>query len=396
MNTENSQNPFTIGNPFNIEFEEPEAKEETGTEEKEEKVEATPKNVLESAEEAPEQETQEESVSTNEIEIEDILDKAVEFEDGDSGNPENTLSSKDKKDAEGAIATALKTSDQSFDFKETTDRLIKSGFWQDFEGREDMELDQEMFTQLSQQQDRWKAESMLDNIYSAFSDTEKEFLAFKQAGGDLDTYYQSRQKVNSIDNLDITSDEGKINAIYTYYKNFVGWNDEKIKKHINRISKDLDFQEEAETAYQTIQEHVKKQHKQMLDQQYQVQQQKNQAIESFKGDVKKILKHNKVSSSKANKIVNRLTSVDQSTGMAEIDAAYLTLRNDPAKAIMLHDFLMDFDTFVKNVSNQKEEEVKKKVFFDLKKSKKQSSEKQDFSFKSTSGGRGKNKNPFIK
>ena len=82
--------------------------------------------------------------------------------------------------------------------------------------------------------------------------------------------------------------------------------------------------------------------------------------------------------------------------MAEIDAAYLTLRNDPAKAIMLHDFLMDFDTFVKNVSNQKEEEVKKKVFFDLKKSKKQSSEKQDFSFKSTSGGRGKNKNPFIK
>ena len=62
------------------------------------------------------------------IEIEDILDKPVAFDD------EETKESKKKVDE------ALETNDAFFDYQATAEKLIKDGFWEDFEGREELEM----------------------------------------------------------------------------------------------------------------------------------------------------------------------------------------------------------------------------------------------------------------
>ena len=65
-------------------------------------------------------------------------------------------------------------------------------------------------------------------------------------GGDLDTYYQSMTKVNRVNNLDLDSEQGKLSAIYTYYKNFVGWDDNKINKYLGKLDAN-DLEEEVST-----------------------------------------------------------------------------------------------------------------------------------------------------
>jgi len=381
-----NQNPFTIGKPFNIEFED-------STETKQPEAETQEEPQTETKEETstePVSPTPPEATPSGKIEIEDILDREVAFED----SPTPPSSDKETQQAQEAVKEALLTDDDSFDYGYVAKKLIESGFWEDFENSGDVEIDKDVFEQLSKQQDTWKSEKLVENIYSSFSPAEKEFLAFKQSGGDLEQYYQSKTAVDRINNLDISTDQGKVNAVYTYYKNFVGWDDQKINKHIQRITKDMDLDEEAQSAFETIQHHVVGQHQQMLQQQEMANQQRNQAIDNFKKDIKSILKASNFDSRASNRVVKGLTNLKEESGLAEVDEAYLAFRNDPQRAVLLYSFLTDYEGFVNNLTASKQKEVQKKVFMDIKKAKKTPTEKKDFSFKPTREKA--TKNPFIK
>jgi hypothetical protein len=249
------QNPFTIGNPFTIQLEDSE--EDTQTTEMEEEPVKEPQD-------NPEESKQEETPATpateeadveerKEVEIEDILDKPVEFDE-------------DIQKSQETVEAALETNDAFFDYQATAEKLIKDGFWEDFEGREDLDIDAETFKQLSSQQDKWKKENIKGAIFSTLDPAEQEYLEYKKMGGDLDSYYQSRSKLNRAENLNIETQEGKVSAIYTYYKNFVGWDDNKIQKFISKLD-DGDLQEEAESSIGKVQEHLRGKHQQMLQKQ---------------------------------------------------------------------------------------------------------------------------------
>ena len=248
--SEENKNPFTIGAPFTIQFEESgeTSSEETPTETEESTVEEPKQDTQPAAKGAASAPETSEEVEDKPIEIEDILDKPVAFEDA----TEET-STKKEEQAKDAISEALSTSDSDFDYEHVAAKLIESGFWEDFEGRESTEINKEVFEQLSKQQDKWKKENLATTLFSSLDPVEKEFLAFKQQGGDLHTYYQSRTQVDRINNLNLDSDQGKLNSIYTYYKNFVGWDDAKIQKHLSRISgSPEDLEEEAMSSYEKI------------------------------------------------------------------------------------------------------------------------------------------------
>ena len=166
MSEKDQKNPFTIGNPFTIQLEDSE--EETPTAEMEDiSSDELEKNIEEDKKERkasvkqPEPSTEleeegEEAVQeTKEIEIEDILDKPVAFDDEDS------------KESKKKVDEALETNDAFFDYQATAEKLIKDGFWEDFEGREDLDIDKEVFEQLSKQQDVWKKQNLGSSFYNS-------------------------------------------------------------------------------------------------------------------------------------------------------------------------------------------------------------------------------------
>ena len=373
------QNPFTIGNPFTIQLEDSE--EDTQTTEMEEEPVKEPQDT-------PEESKQEETPATpateeadveerKEIEIEDILDKPVEFDEG-------------SEKSQQTVEEALETNDAFFDYQATAEKLIKDGFWEDFEGREGLDIDAETFKQLSSQQDKWKKENLKGAIFSTLDPAEQEYLEYKKMGGDLDSYYKSRSKLNRAENLNIETQEGKVSAIYTYYKNFVGWDDNKIQKFISKLDNN-DLLEEAETSIGKVQEHLRGKHQQMLQKQQEAKKQREDAISSYKKNVRTVLKEQKIADTQARQIVKSLTEVNKDTGFTDIDKAYVAFRNDPQRSVLLYQFLTDPQSFIENVSQQKQQEERKKLFFELKK-KGNTSEKKDFSFKPSKDRQ--TRNPF--
>jgi len=370
------QNPFTIGNPFTIQLEDNE--EDTPTTEMEDEPVKEPQDTSEESkqEETPAKE-EADVEERKEIEIEDILDKPVEFDEG-------------SEKSQQTVEAALETNDAFFDYQATAEKLIKDGFWEDFEGREDLDIDAETFKQLSSQQDKWKKENLKGAIFSTLDPAEQEYLEYKKMGGDLDSYYKSRSKLNRAENLNIETQEGKVSAIYTYYKNFVGWDDNKIQKFISKLDNN-DLLEEAETSIGKVQEHLRGKHQQMLLRQQQAQKQRQDAISSYKKNVRTVLKEQKIADTQARQIVKSLTEVNKDTGFTDIDKAYVAFRNDPQRSVLLYQFLTDPQSFIENVSQQKQQEERKKLFFELKK-KGNTSEKKDFSFKPSKDRQ--TKNPF--
>ena len=370
------QNPFTIGNPFTIQLEDNE--EDTPTTEMEDEPVKESQDTSEESKQEETSATEEADVEERkEIEIEDILDKPVQFDE-------------DTQKSQQTVEEALETNDAFFDYQATAEKLIKDGFWEDFEGREDLEIDAETFKQLSSQQDKWKKENIKGAIFSTLDPAEQEYLEYKKMGGDLDSYYQSRSKLNRAENLNIETQEGKVSAIYTYYKNFVGWDDNKIQKFISKLD-NSDLQEEAESSIGKVQEHLRGKHQQMLQRQQQAQKQREDAISNYKKNVRTVLKEQKIADTQARQIVKSLTEVNKDTGFTDIDKAYVAFRNDPQRSVLLYQFLTDPQSFIENVSQQKQQEERKKLFFELKK-KGNTSEKKDFSFKPTKDRQ--TRNPF--
>ena len=56
------------------------------------------------------------------------------------------------------VEAALETNDAFLDYQATAEKLTKDGFWEDFEGREDLDIDAETFKQLSSQKISGKRE----------------------------------------------------------------------------------------------------------------------------------------------------------------------------------------------------------------------------------------------
>jgi|TARA_R100000479_G_scaffold142680_1_gene78339 hypothetical protein len=387
MSEKDQKNPFTIGNPFTIQLEDSEAEtptaemEDISSDELEKNIEEDRKereSLEKNSEPSTEIEEEEGELETKEIEIEDILDKPVAFDD------EGAKESKKK------VNEALETNDAFFDYQATADKLIKDGFWEDFEGREDLDIDKEVFEQLSKQQDVWKKQNLGSSFYNSLHPAEREYLEFKKMGGDLDSYYQSMTKVNRVNNLNIDSEQGKLSAIYTYYKNFVGWDDAKINKYVSKLDAN-DLEEEASTAFSHVQARVQNEHKLMMQKQADLAAKREKAISTYKKNVRGILKNQKVNDRQAREVVKSLTDVNPQTGFTAVDEAYVAFRNDPQRSVLLYKFLSDPESFIDEVSSGKQQEERKKLFFELKK-KGKTTEKKDFSFKPTRDKQ--TRNPF--
>ena len=86
-----------------------------------------------------------------------------------------------------------------------------------------------------------------------------------------------------------------------------------------------------------------------------------------------------------------MTDIDPKTGFTAVDEAYLSFRNDPERSVLLYRFLSDPESFINEVSSDKQQEERKKLFFELKK-KGKTTEKKDFSFKPTRDKQ--TRNPF--
>lgn len=294
-----------------------------------------------------------------EKEIEDVLDKPVSFADEETAKVEEETKA------------ALTADEDEIDWTNLAKQNIKAGVWKDYKDSDTIVLDKEAFLELWELQEGEKKTQIKESVFADLDADDKELIEFKKNGGNIDLWYQARQRQLVIQNLDITTDQGKQNAIYTYYKNYVGWSDEKIQKHISKLVKDLEIDEEAQDAYEKLEAVTKTEREQLLKQQSEAAKQKETQIKEYKNTLKTALKEYGIEGSKASKVIESFTQIDPESNLTPLDKAYISAKVDPKRAIQLYKYLEDSDKFIQEAAQKLKEATKKETFFELKNAKKQ-------------------------
>lgn len=244
-------------------------------------------------------------------------------------------------------------------YREYVQAFVASGEWV-FDGiedpetgeqiaLEDLDIDEEMFNEIKKQQKAEIKAKAKEEVFSSLDETEKEFLEFKKNGGDLDKYYQTLNTKKQIKSIDISTDEGKVTAVRTYYQGVLKMSPEKTDKLISNFIKDMDIDKEAEEAKEKIDKIAEEQHNRVVTEQKERIREAEEARQKATETLKNTLKEEKVSVKEINNIVKGFTEMDE-RGLSEIDKHYLNLRNDPTKAKMVWDMLTNTDEFIKKMS----------------------------------------------
>jgi hypothetical protein len=269
------------------------------------------------------------------------------------------------------------------DYKSIAQALIAVGEWDEDLALEDEEgnvipisdledMDEETFNTFKAEQAKLKKQKLEEEVYGKLSTDEKEFIEFKKNGGNLDQFFQTYTRKQRVEDLDISTDQGKKTAIYSYYKNIVGWAPDKIQKHIQRLERDLELDEEAETAKAEIDTLVKAEHEALLERQKEIVKQRQEAEQKYKESIKDNLKQLSFDTKKINTVLRDVTERDEN-GFTAIDKKFLELRNNPEEIEFLYSALMDRENFIKKVSQKKVNEEKLKTFKTIKVNKKSKS-----------------------
>lgn len=306
--------------------------EEIETEEQEAKIVETP----EKKEEAK-----------TEIEVEPVNDTEDLF--GENLKEEE----KSKEDKVEKIEKEVDKETESVDYLKRTRELIAQGIWEDIEGIEDLEeLTEEDYEELKTQQKEFQAEQIKEKVLSELDEDEKEFLEYKKAGGNLEKYTLSLFNKRKASQLDITTVQGKKEALFEELTTLQGLSKEEALEDIAVFEKAGKLEEKAEKAFERIQKVTKENHTKLVQEQKQREQEVEQRRTKFIEDTKNSLKENGLDTKKVNQVLKNVSQLDEN-GYTEIDKAFLSVRNDPKKIKALHDFLLDYDNFEKSISQKK-------------------------------------------
>lgn len=273
----------------------------------------------------------------------------------------------DNKEAESVIEEQVEESD----YEKKAKLLVEAGIWDEFEVEleEGQEFDKEVYENLKKQQKEAKEEKLKEKVLSGLSKDEKEFIEFKKNVNNdpnaLKLYVQSINNKEASERIDISTDSGKKLAVKIYYKEVVGWSDDKIEKHISRAEKDLELDEEAEMAESKIKTIVKEKHDKIVKEAEERAKEAEKKAQEYNESIEKTLKEQGYDNKKIKAVLKDITERDE-VGLSSIDKLYLKAISTPEKVTKLLEFLSDEEEFVNKIAKKKESEAADKVYKKIK------------------------------
>lgn len=236
------------------------------------------------------------------------------------------------------------------DYDKIAATLVESGIWQEFQLEDVDSLDEESFNALKQMQAEKHKASILEETVGTLDVTEKEFIDFKKSGGDLKAYIDTFKFQEEAEKLDIDSDQGKMNAVYSYYKNVKGLGDAEARLLVDTSIKDLTIGNKAKEAKEHIEGVARERHEAVK----RTEKERVDAINSeraqYQQDLKKHIETAGAKGKKIETILKDFTEPISKNGLTQIDEAYLNLKNNPEQAFELWSFLNNREEYLKNLT----------------------------------------------
>jgi len=240
-------------------------------------------------------------------------------------------------------------------FGDSIDTLIQ----EDEEGNEvevslnELEIDEDTFREIvKSKMEEIKEEASKDKIsVKGISDFTRDLIDIDRNGGDINELMKVKESFSDpLDELDLTTEEGQIRAIYL--RMVAGGQDEDtIHRLIRSYKADGELEDIALKAEQELRAAMQQQVDRAKQMAIENAEKRKALLKNYKKEIKDNLSDFELNEVVKNKIVQLATKEDEN-GRFEIDRIYYSLREDPKKAARLALFLLDEQEYINQVTNE--------------------------------------------
>lgn len=251
--------------------------------------------------------------------------------------------------------------------KNTVDYLVSSGVWADFEGREDLEVTEEVYAKLVVEQDKLRVNSMFDELLDSTGDYGKAIISHIQSGGNPDDVIDIFKEQKETESIDTSTDDGKILKVEKYYKEVLGWKSAKVENFI----KGLVAEEKLAEEFTDVEELYNKHYKQQLEAvNKQAEEEKKQEVakkEEFAKNIKSVLDADATLDTKTKKrleesILDFKHNIGGGKKVSDFYLKFAEVQQNPKEYVDLVRFITDKETYLKTFQEKIETQVAKKEF----------------------------------
>ena len=224
---------------------------------------------------------------------EDNTDAKKEEGDDKTKSPDDSKASKAKKPEEKVEQSDDEKANVNGVLKSTVDYLISKGHWLDFEGREELEVNDEVYAELAAKQDEARLTSMFNELIDSTGPYGKAIINFAKEGGNPEEIIDIFKEQKQIENFDTSSEDGQKALIDKYYSEVLNWKSEKIKRHITTLISGNELDTEVSDIKALYEDHSMKELQRVNKEQEEFRQKQKNIEDNFKKNITSVISSNK-------------------------------------------------------------------------------------------------------
>lgn len=284
--------------------------------------------------------------------------KELKVEASEEKNTED-LFSEDKEEVKTKETTAI---------KEIVDYLIEKDIWFDFDGRDEVDYNEDTFKTLIVAQSNFKAQEMFNELLDQTGEYGKAIIEHVRNNGNLDEIIDLFKLEKETEAIDISSLEGQEKLIYQYYsEDEIGWSKEKIKRYIDSLKIDDELESEAKDIKTKYDKLFNKRLEQINQEQEFAKQEQQEKIQQYKSNVVTTLKQRSDLSDKekttiADYMLNYDQKLDDGQLVNKFYVKFTQMQSNLNDFIDLVNFVMDKENYLKKINTKAETKATKKTF----------------------------------
>lgn len=289
-----------------------------------------------------------------------------------------------KKDVSNLLIEKLKVSESEESIEDEsilrqkynklhTKHLIQSGIWQDVDGLEDLEVDDSTFEKIIELQDEQRLESKWSMIKES-NEIVRAIIEHVENNKDPELIIDLWKEKQSIDNLDFTTNQGKLDNITKYYKEkaYPKWDDNKIKRHIRSL--EIEGEEALDEEITFIKDEYSKYFKEETSRKVEElktlkeneQKQKNLEIKSNYDLLKSKNVNDKEAKTLLSDMYQTVQTLQDGTELTKLDLKLLELKQNPELMLDYARYVLNPEQYKKSLTTEVKNKTVNSIWNDIK------------------------------
>lgn len=251
--------------------------------------------------------------------------------------------------------------------KSTVEYLIQEGLWQDFDGREELDITEETYAKLVAEQDKLRVSSMFNELVDSTGPFGKAIIDYVKNGGNPDEIIDLFKEQKQIDSISTDKPEGQKELVKHYFTEVMGWKPEKVEKYISNLVLSNELENEAAEVKDLFSSYYKKEAEKLNQEREAFAAQQREAEIAFENNMRNTIRERKDLSASEKKlyedyVLNYDQRLPDGNMVNKFYLKFAKLQSNPADYIDLVAFVMDKDKFVQKVATTEKSKATAEAF----------------------------------